>query len=97
MINASGEATVHQAVRADHHQLINDKVVAEKKANQIRERRPVEKSEDGSKADLELKQNEETTTRHKIEDGRIILERYDEDGKLIRQIPPGYVPFGETA
>ena len=39
----------------------------------------------------------ETTTRHRIEEGQIIVERYDRKGKLVKKVPPGYVPFGEIA
>jgi hypothetical protein len=38
-----------------------------------------------------------TSTRNIIENGKVILEKYDEDGKLIQRVPPGYVPFGEKA
>ena len=32
-----------------------------------------------------------------LEDGKLIVEQYDEDGKLVKKTPPGYLPFGETA
>jgi len=60
----------------------------------MRERRPVESSEEGAKP--KLKADEETHTKTIIdEDNVIVVERYDEDGKLINKIPPGYVPLSE--
>lgn len=99
MINAIGEATVQQAIRANHNNLINDREVITQKTEQIREDRPVEKSDDSWRADDNMAQNDKTgtTSQHRIEEGEIILERYDKNGKLIAKIPPGYVPFGEIA
>jgi len=32
-----------------------------------------------------------------IEDGQLCIRVYSNKGKLLRQIPPGYIPFGEYA
>jgi hypothetical protein len=95
MINAIGEATIQQAIRAHHNNSTNGKETVEIKADQITNDRPVEKTSDNSKSEMDLQHNLNTTTRHIIENGKIIFERYDENGQLIQQIPPGYVPFGE--
>jgi hypothetical protein len=34
-------------------------------------------------------------TRNQFEDGVLIVEKYDEDGRLVKKVPPGYLPFGE--
>ena len=95
MINAIGEATIQQALRINHNNTINGKATVEVKAEQIKRERPVEKTGDSSKSEMDLPDNLDTTTRHTIEKSKIIFERYDADGKLIRKIPPGYVPFCE--
>ena len=46
---------------------------------------------------MNLQFQEDMKSRTNLEDGQIIIEKYDSDGKLIKKIPPGYVPFGETA
>jgi hypothetical protein len=96
MINAIGEATIQQAIRVNHNNSINGKVTVEVKAEQMIKERPVEKTGDSTKSEMDLQHNLDTTTRHTIDEkGKIIFERYDADGKLIRKIPPGYVPFCE--
>ena len=98
MLNAIGEATMQQTVRSNFDSEIQDQDIAIKKSAQIRKDRPVEKTEDSSKPELNLKQ-EETTRRKNIleENGDIIVEEYNEDGQLIRKIPPGYVLSNEMA
>jgi hypothetical protein len=34
-----------------------------------------------------------TTTKNVFRDGNLLVERYDQNGKLIRITPPGYIPF----
>lgn len=99
MINAIGEATVQQAIRVNHNNSINYKEVITQKTEQIRAERPVEKSDDSRRTDDNMAQDDKagTTSRQRIEEGEIILERYDKSGKLVQKIPPGYVPFGEIA
>jgi len=36
-----------------------------------------------------------TTTKNVIENGTLIVELYDRNGKLIRKTPPGFLPPGE--
>lgn len=99
MINAIGEATVQQTVRANHAVAVYDKEVVAQKDNRIMNERPIEKSGESQHSKLHLTEEEraETTSRHRIEEGKIILERYDRRGKLVEKVPPGYVPFGEIA
>jgi hypothetical protein len=96
MINAIGEATVQQSIRMGHDHVLNDKIVAEQKAEKVRDQRPVENSDDSAKTDMDMR-HDNTTTRHEIIDGRVIFERYNSEGRLIQMVPPGYVPFGEMA
>ena len=32
----------------------------------------------------------------RIEEGQVMIEQYDESGKLLKITPPGYLPFGEV-
>ena len=36
-----------------------------------------------------------TRSTHVMEDGKLVFKRYDENGKLIQRVPPGYVPISE--
>lgn len=97
MINAIGDAAMQQTIRANYNSENHDQDLIVKKNEKVSKKRPVEKTNDSSKSDLNLRRDEYTTAKNIVEDGQIIVEKYDEDGKLIRKIPPGYLPFGEIA
>ena len=96
MINAIGEASIQQTMRTNHNNVVYDKEIAQQKVTQAIQERPVGETDDcpGSKMDTQTEGR--TDTRNTIENGKVILEKYDEDGNLIQRIPPGYVPFGKT-
>ena len=95
MINAIGDVAMQQTIRANYNSENHSQTVTVQKNEQIREKRPVENAEKSSKSKLNQRNEENTTARNVVEDGRIIVEKYDEDGRLLRKIPPGYLPFGE--
>ena len=97
MINAIGEASIQQTMRTNHNNVVYDKEIIEQKATQAIQERPVEKTDDTPGSKMDTQQQDMASTRNIIENGKVILEKYDEDGKLIQRIPPGYVPFGERA
>jgi hypothetical protein len=95
MINAIGEASIQQTMRTNHNNVVYDKEIIEQKATQAIQERPVEKKDDTPKSKMNTQSQDMTSTKNVIKNGKIILEKYDEYGKLIQRIPPGYVPFGE--
>lgn len=95
MLNAIGEATVQQTVRANYDSEIYAQDLAVKKSDQVRKQRPVEKAEDSSKSKMQLKQEEDTRRKNTFEDGNIIVEEYDENGQIVRKTPPGYILTNE--
>ena len=95
MLNAIGEATMQQTVRANYDSEIYAQDLAAKKTDQVRKRRPVEKSEDSSKSKMQLKQEEDIRRKNTFEDGNIIVEEYDENGQIVRKTPPGYILTNE--
>ena len=97
MINAIGEATMQQFVRTNYNAEMFAKDHEVKKTDKIKEPRPVEKSDDSQKSEMGLRFRDNMKTRNNLEDGKLIVEQYDEDGKLVKKTPPGYLPFGETA
>jgi hypothetical protein len=97
MINAIGEATMQQFVRTSYNAEMFAKDQEVKKTNKIKEPRPVEESDDSQKSEMGLRFRDNMKTRNSLEDGQLIVEQYDEDGKLVKKTPPGYLPFGETA
>ena len=98
MIDAIGEAAMHATFRTNYSSVAQENELVARKNDQMKAHRPVEKSNGNQKSDMNLQYFEEgTTTKNNLEDGRIIVEKYDEDGKLLRKTPPGYLPLGETA
>jgi hypothetical protein len=98
MLNAIGESAMQQTVRANYDNETHGQEIAVKKSDQIREKRPVEKAEDSSKAKMNLKEEENTRRKNSFEEnGDIIVEEYNEDGEIVRKTPPGYVLQNEMA
>ena len=97
MINAIGEATMQQIVRSSHNSETYDKDLEAQKTDKVKEHRPVEKSDDGQKPEMDLKSEEDVQTRTSLEDGQITVESYDDSGRLVKVSPPGYLPPGQTA
>lgn len=97
MINAIGEATMQQFVRSNYNSETYDKDLEAQKTDKVKEHRPVEKSDDGQKPEMDLKSEGEVQTRNSLKDGQITVESYDDSGKLIKLSPPGYLPPGQTA
>jgi hypothetical protein len=97
MINAIGEATMQQFVRAGHNAETTNKDLAVQKTEKVRKQRPVEKGDDGQKPEMNLQSEGNMTTRNSFVDGTLVVEKYDEDGNLVKRTPPGYLPIGEMA
>ena len=97
MINAIGEATMQQFVRSNYNSETYDKDLEAQKTEKVKEHRPVEKSEDGHQPGLDLESEEQMQTRNNIEDGKLVVEQYDDSGRLVKVTPPGYLLPGQKA
>jgi hypothetical protein len=96
MINAIGEASLQQTMRTNHNNVAYNKEIVEQKGTQVIQERPVEKTDDSPRSKMDTQPQDMASSKNIIENGKVILEKYDKDGRLIQRIPPGYVPFGET-
>jgi hypothetical protein len=97
MLDAIGDAAMQQTVRANYDSEIHDQELAVKKSDEIRKKRPVEKTENSTKTEQKLKKEEEIRRKNAVEDGQIIVEEYNENGEIVRKTPPGYVLSNEMA
>ncbi len=97
MLDAIGDAAMQHSVRASYDSEMQDQELAVKKSAEIRKKRPVEKTENNAKSEQNLKQEEQTQRKNSLEDGHIVVEEYNEDGEIVRKIPPGYVLSNEMA
>ena len=94
MINAIGEATMQQFVRSNYVSGTYDKDLEGQKTEKIREPRPVEESEKGHRPEMDMKSEEDLKSRNILEDGILLVEKYDGNGRLVSVTPPGYLPPG---
>jgi hypothetical protein len=97
MLNGIGETAMQQHMRMNHNVEIFDKDQAIRKTEKNRAQRPVEKSEAGGRSEMGLQSGDSMRSRNSLEDGKLIIEKYDAAGKLVKKIPPGFLPFGEAA
>lgn len=52
----------------------------------------------GRSADEDPKLSSDMTAKRiVIEEGTVVFEHYDEKGRLVQKVPPGYVPLNEMA
>lgn len=93
MINDINESTMRVATRVGPSDIIHDKQLTQKKAEEAIKARPVESSESGSQT--EKKKEDEGSGKYLVEDKQVIFEKYDAKGELILRIPPSYTPVDE--
>lgn len=97
MFDIVGESVVHQMNRVAVPAGGMERETRAQKVEAAREVRPVEDSSQSEKPRAEAETDEQAKTRNRIEDGKVIVEKYDEDGRLVRRTPPGFLPFSEIA
>ena len=95
MINEIGEATMQQFLRTNYNSETFSKDLAIQKTDKVRKQRPVEKGDDGQKSEMNSQSQGNIKTRNSFVNGTLIVEKYDEDGNLVKKTPPGYIPIGE--
>ena len=78
------------------HHLYYPKIVIDR-SNQTGPRRKNEYTVDMMMTDKNAGYEAQTKTKTIVEDSKLVVERYDENGKLIRVSPPGYIPFGHLS
>ena len=96
MLDIIGETTGQERFRTDSYSSLAGKDIIIQEAVHMRETRLVEMLKAGESASSEGGTDERTRNRTKLEDGKIIIETYTEDGQLMKITPPGYLPFDKT-
>jgi len=96
MFGAIGESAVHQIPREIGFGSGTEQDAAVQKAEQVIQARPVENSGDSGKPKADSQDENTLTSRNRLEDGKIIIEKYDKTGKLVKLNPPGFLPPGEA-
>ena len=97
MINHINEGALRVATKIDPSSAIHDREVSQQKAHELREARPVEKSERGGQAERKDPKKEEGSSRYLLEERHVVFEKYDENGDLVLRIPPSQTPVNTMA
>ncbi len=97
MINNISESALRVATKIDPSGAIHDKEVSQQKAKEIRDARPVEKSESGSQAEKKDPGKEEGDSKYLLEERHVVFEKYDKNGDLVLRIPPSRTPVNTVA
>jgi hypothetical protein len=96
MINNISEGAMRVASKIDPSGAIHEKEVNQQKAKEVREARPIEKSENGNKAEAQDAKKDQSTGRFLVNDKRVVFEKYDENGDLVLRIPPSQTPVDKV-
>ena len=96
MFDVIGDAAAQQVPRTAGYAGGTEKDALVQKADRLREARPVEQSGAGEQSKA-APDDQSVHNRTRLESGQVIIEKYDESGRLLKITPPGYLPFGERA
>jgi hypothetical protein len=97
MINNISEGTVRIVSKIDNVGSIHEKEFSQQKAEEVRQVRPVEKSEAGDQANKKKPKKEETSSKYVIDQNQLVYQKYNSKGDLILSIPPDHKPVDEHA
>ena len=99
MIGGTADVTSVKPIQITKYAVTRDNMQhkQDQGAKQIMGNTPTEKTTDNGKtrSETELQAHGITRSTHVMEEGILVFKRYDEDGKLIQRVPPGYVPISE--
>ena len=97
MINNISEGALRVASKIDPSGAIHEKEVNQRRADEIREARPVEKSDQANGAEARKAKKDETTDKFVLDERHMVFEKYNKNGDLILRIPPSQTPVDELA
>ena len=95
MFDVVGDAAVQQVPRTAGLAGGSEKDALVQKADRVREARPVEPSGSGEKS-KSAREDDSVHNRTRLEGGQVLIEKYDESGRLLKITPPGYLPLSEV-
>lgn len=67
------------------------------RSNPVGERNKDEQMRHLAQSGIRPHSEERTTTKTVVKDRKLVIEKYDQNGRLIRLTPPGYIPFDHVA
>jgi hypothetical protein len=98
MLDSVGQTAIQTLGRPENTVVAQEKKALIEKESQVKQNRPIEAAQEGAEAKKKAAAEEETNKKHSahtFEDGRIIYEKYDNNGDLIFRQPPAKKPVDE--
>lgn len=95
MINNISEGALRIVSKIDTVGAVQERELSQQKAQELRQVRPVEKSEAGSPGNKQKPKKEEDSSKYVVEENRLVFEKYDSKGELIFRIPPSQKPVDQ--
>ncbi len=78
-----------------NHNVVREQVHSTRENEKSREKRPVENARGSTETESDG-QGERRTKLTINEKNVVVVEKYDEEGRLVKKTPPGYLPLSET-
>ncbi len=98
MFDPIGEPNVRTIIKPEPTIQINERELQIQKDQKLRESRAIENSEDSSEVKNENNEKDKKqSSKYKMEEDKIIYEKYNRNGELIFRIPPKQNPLDALA
>jgi hypothetical protein len=98
MLDSVGQTSVQNLGRPENTVVAQEKKALNDKEIELKKNRPVEAAQEGAEAKKKAAAEEEANKKHSahtFEEGRIIYEKYNNNGDLIFRQPPAKKPVDE--
>jgi hypothetical protein len=96
MINNISEGALRVASKIDPSGAIHEKEVNQQKAKEVRKARPIEKSENGNKAEAQNAKKDGSTSKFLLNDKHVVFEKHHKNGDPVLRIPPSQNPVDKV-
>jgi hypothetical protein len=101
MLDSVGPSSIQNLGRPENTVVAQEKKALIEKEEKVKADRPVEAAQEGAeakqKAVAEEAEEKKKKSAHTFEEGRIIFEKYNNNGDLIFRLPPAKKPVDEMA
>ncbi|MDJ0781044.1 MAG: hypothetical protein QNJ22_03690 [Desulfosarcinaceae bacterium] len=98
MLDSVGPSSVQNLGRPENTVVAQEKKALIEKEQKVREDRPIESAQDSAELSKKTAAEEEEAKKnsaHTFEEGRVIYEKYNNNGDLIFRLPPAKKPVDE--
>lgn len=94
MISKLNEGPMRTVLKVDPTGAIHDQEMARRKAETLRQDRPVEHTASGEKADAKYAEKDDSSA-YLMEENKVVFEKYNKSGDVVYRLPPSVKPIDE--